>query len=155
MPEQHKHNNSVVVNGTTLTLRTCDNSSEVIALYDGLVTSGSGLQNVVITWGAGSFLDRDMFVWTATGLATGYISSTATIATGTQTVTVQPGDFVFSTERASTVGNYSTSDQAPAAAHTGGTNGGAADWTIGAITGSFVVRPGGGGISDMVTGVYR
>jgi hypothetical protein len=101
---------SLTVNGTPLTQRVLDSTGGIDAagIFDGVVT-GTGPVTVSITWNAGSFLDRNFYLWTATGLTTGYVASGFHNGTGTESISANAGDFVFAVRRQSTMGNWTSS----------------------------------------------
>jgi len=83
----------VTVNGTSLAQAVSDTvSGGASEMWSGVVASGSGAVNVVVTWAGAAFLTRSIAVWTATGL-----DSTTPQATSANeaTLSVAAGDFLF------------------------------------------------------------
>lgn len=117
---------SLTVNGTGLVNDVIQNSASV---WSGLVTTGSGVQNVVLTVTSGGFLERDIHLWTATGLNSNVVKNTGTVNTSNDgSINITSGDFLIATVL-STLGTFSSSTQTPSNTYVvGGLNGRAADW---------------------------
>lgn len=152
---------SVVVNGVTLTPRSADTSFESSAIYDGLVTIGSGTNggsNVVVTWGTATGQAVGLFLWTLTGLTTGYVSSGVATTNFGANVSVTAGDFLLHGQRVSAPGNYAISTELPfgvRSAGSGGTGINSADWTVVGTNASFQIRHNGSGGSNGAWGIYK
>ena len=83
---------SITVNGTSLTAD--ENGTLGVAIYSGLVTTGSGPQNVTVTWASGSFNNRGFALWTATGLNSNLVKQHTNFSTISGTISVTAGDFM-------------------------------------------------------------
>lgn len=145
---------SVVVNGVTLTPDITAVNAFRVGINSGLVTAGSGAQNVVITWAAASFFEKSAFVWTATGLASNVVKQTTSgITSGNINVTA--GDFLFAVSR-SVVGfpDFATSTETPDGTRTVGSLTTSADWTVDATNAAFSVNAGATS-NQMVAASYR
>lgn len=147
---------SVVVDGVTLTQRCFDNTADAVGIYDGSILAGSASRTVTVNWGTASSLDRDFFVWTATGLATGYAGTSFAGWTGFPAgFSVTAGDFLFSVTRASTARTWAASTEIPAI-NSSGPQSYAADWTIAGSTASFHNYPDNSGLNaGPAYAVYR
>lgn len=134
---------SVVVNGVTLTADISAVNAYRVAIYSGLVTTGSGAQNVVITWASASFQEKNAFVWTATGLASNLVKQTVSFTTSAGSINVAAGDFLFAVGRSVALfPDFATSTEAPDAARQIGLHSAGADWQVNATNAAFSVDPG-------------
>jgi hypothetical protein len=157
---------SVTVNGVTLTQDAFDNRSAGgphAAIFSGPVTSGSGSQNIVVTYGSTPNGDAiGIVVWALTGLGSnvhrtiGGASSNAVLS-----VAVMAGHLLFSTSLINSGSvTYASSTETPTS------NGGAvhnansanqnwaADWTISSTNAAFSVNPAVVGASTTVAATF-
>lgn len=151
---------SMVANGITLnTDVNVAGTASRITLSSGLVTSGSGAQNIVGTWASSGFFIRSLCVWTLTGLNSNLIknSGSNTGSNGTASINVTAGDFMFAFASSGGVAtpDFSTSTEAPVASHSVGVGivMTGADWTIVSTNASFSVI--GTNTNSIVAGTYR
>lgn len=86
---------TVTVNGVTLT-QIVINATNQAAIFAGLVTSGSGSQNIVVNWTGSAFQGRGVSVWTITGLSSNSAKqSGSTNSSASGTINISAGDFLF------------------------------------------------------------
>ncbi len=140
---------SVVVNGVTLTQNALVDGGGVsdyqAIVYSGVVASGSGAQNVVITWSGAAW--SSMAVWRLTGLSSTAAKDTATgngSANPSATITVDEDDFMFAFGKGNAPAPaYDLSTEVPDTNHGADTIYGVtvgASWTIDTPNAAFVVR---------------
>jgi hypothetical protein len=89
---------SVTVGGVSLAEDVENTSTRGLSIFSGLVTTGSGVQNIVAAASAGGiFEDVTIFCWTGTGLAdtTGAVQTANASATTSTTISVTAGDFLI------------------------------------------------------------
>ena len=149
---------SVVVNGVTLTADISAVNTYRVAIYSALVTTGSGPQNVVVTFGSASFQEKCAAVWTATGLASNLVKNTLQSTTGSGsvgTINVTAGDFLFVGNR-TVAGStaWTTSTEAPDGTRNVATNATPADWQIDATNAAFSIVASSGTNNQMVAASY-
>jgi hypothetical protein len=110
----------------------------VSSIWYGLVTSGSGSQNIVVT--GATFFAQAMAVYKVNGLGTNTPQSTGT-GTSPAVINVHSGDFAFGVCGAQSSPTWSTSTETPANTHADTVQSpvdlGAADWTIISTTATF------------------
>ena len=143
--------NSVTVDGQSLTsaVDNGDSAGNRVAIWSGPVTSGAGTQNVVLTTATGAYVQRDIAVWTVTGLNSNTPKQTGSVGPGVSfPINVSAGDFLFAVSAHNVATNFSDSTAAPFEVESvPGISGNmtyAADWTIASTNSSFVVDPNGG-----------
>lgn len=141
---------SVVVNGVTLNADV--NSNTQIAVFSGIVASGSGSQTVTVTWASGNFNDRSFGLWRVTGLSSNLVKQTATSTGTTGTISVTAGDLMFGVAiGTSGTPTWASSTEAPFATHLLNAGGqGSAEWTIVGTNAAFALNSvvvGGAGIA--------
>lgn len=136
---------SLVANSVALTQDILFTGGNIVAIYSGIVSAGSGSQTIVLNTTGAAFLERDIHVWTMTGLA-----SSTKINTGSGgfafNIDVTQGDFLIAIDGLNGVNSrtFDTSTVAPAANHTTTWLLGA-EWTIATTNASFSVTDGAGG----------
>ena len=143
---------SVTVNGVTLNQDTFQNSTWALGIFSGLVTAGSGAQTIIVTYVNGAFQNKDVFVWTATGLNSNLVKHTMTTILGNSpssgSINVTSGDFLFVIAKANSAATtFGTSTEAPHATNVDSevSPDVAADWTIISTNAAFQVTAAGGG----------
>lgn len=145
---------SIVANSVSLTPDVSAVNAYRVAIYSALVTSGSGSQNVVVTFASASFQEKNVFVWTATGLASNVVKQTANGLIST-TINASAGDFLFGVSRAVALfPDFATSTETPDGTRQVGTHNTSADWTVDATNASFSVNAGAAS-NQMVAASYR
>lgn len=134
---------SLVVNGVTLNQDVLIAVGADIGIFSGLVVAGSGAQNIVLTCVSAGFLERDIFVWTATGLSSNLVKNTMSYSANTNgTINITSGDFLFAVDQSS-LGVFSSVDQTPTATHTiGALSGRSAEWLTTVTAAAFNVHVG-------------
>jgi len=131
---------SLVVNGVTLTQDATFTGGNIIAFYSGLVPTGSGAQTITLNTTNAAFLERDIHVWTMTGLASSTKINSATSGNQTFTIGVTLGDFLIAIDgiNGANTRNFNSSTETPAGNHTTTWLLGS-EWTIAATNASFSV----------------
>ena len=133
---------SVVVNGVTLNPDVTAVNTYRVGIHSGLVTTGDGAQNVVITWASASFQEKNAFVFTATGLSSNTVKQTANGVTSAN-INVTAGDFLFGVARnVAGFPDFATSTEAPDATRQVGADNTSADWTVDTTNAAFSVNAG-------------
>lgn len=131
---------AVIVNGVTLNI---DVAGTQQGIASGLVPSGSGVQNIEVTWTGSGFEFRSLYVWTAAGLNSNVVKHVAS-GSSPQSINVDAGDFLFAI--GGRVGginpSFSSSTEAPDGSRSQDDTGSfftGADWTINATNAAFSV----------------
>lgn len=135
---------SITVNGTSLSAVV--NTAGSVAIFAGLVTTGSGTVTITATWASGSFQLRGFAIYALKGLSSNTVKQTASLsASGPLTISVTAGDFMFAAnESVNANANFSTSTQVPTANHSIFSSnpwGTASDWIIASTNASFSANP--------------
>lgn len=128
---------TVTVGGVALTKISFDaNTAAGVGFYGGLVTTGNGTQNIVISWTSAAFERKEMAAWRLTGLSS---TTPKQIVPGIGSMPVDAGDLVFLVGYyVGGVGeNLSDATEAPARSAVFDTQGFSADWTIAATNAAF------------------
>lgn len=91
---------TVTVNGVSLSIdASAAGANNGPSIFSGLVTTGSGVATIVVTWASGtSFTSQTIHVWTARGMTktNGAAYASVSALTATATVSVKQNDFVIS-----------------------------------------------------------
>lgn len=137
---------SVAIGATNLTsdVDSTDGTSRE-AIFSGLITAGSGVTNIVLTTVGGAFVERDISVWTATGLTSNTVKHVGNNTTGDNfTINVTAGDFLVAGFCDFSTTTFSTSTAAPTGTRVTGSFSSTAEWNpIAATNASFTVTHGG------------
>ena len=145
---------SIVVNGVTLTVDKLLNAqiNNTMVIASGIVAAGAGAQTVTVTWSAGGFQDRELFLWTATGLNSTVKKNTAQGDNGPAAViAVDAADVMVALQIAAATNTLASSTEAPVERLDGLSVGLGANWVIVATNASFTVQGGGGNRGSIVT----
>lgn len=146
---------SVTANAVTLNLDIVKTTNPSAAIYSGLVTSGSGPQNIVVNYVSAGFSNRGLTVWTATGLSSNVVKNTASSANANISINITAGDFLFaSTYQATATWNYSASTDTATATHTSDATNFSGDWTTLTTSATYTIGLL-GNISSNVGASYR
>jgi hypothetical protein len=146
---------SVTVNGVALVLQEGNSASGSARIYSGLVTTGSGVQSVVVTHPSGAgFTNRNVTVWTVTGLSSTTKKQSVNGVTTALSVNADAGDFILAV-RYYTSGTpvWTASTEAPAATHNLIVSA-TADWTVAATNASFSVSCSGVSLNSFAAATF-
>lgn len=137
---------SVTANGVALTQDATQTSAGETYIYSGLVTTGSGAQNIVVNWVGGAFLTRFLWVATCNGLSSNLkrqsVAFTSASGAGSGTISVVAGDFMFFSQyinAATGAPNLNASTVAPTHVNFVSASSLEADWTISTTNASFII----------------
>jgi hypothetical protein len=120
-----------------------------------LVTTGSGVQSVVVTHPSGAgFTNRNVTVWTVTGLSSTTKKQSVNGVTTALSVNADAGDFILAV-RYYTSGTpvWTASTEAPAATHNLIVSA-TADWTVAATNASFSVSCSGVSLNSFAAATF-
>jgi hypothetical protein len=137
---------TVAVNGTSLVEDVGRTNGHYVGIWSGVVTSGSGAQNVVIT-GVSGFVEVGAALWVLKGLGSNTVRQTSGANTGsstTSTITTTNPDYLFVMCTGILSPTFASSTQAPTAIRTADSNGPffiAPEWISVTSAGSFTVNP--------------
>ena len=131
---------TATVAGTLLNVDSSNTSSNNAYIFSGLVTSGSGAQNVVIGCSSCGFIVRDVAVWVITSLVTNSVQAAANDSgnNSSMPISVQAGGLLFVVQFGASTFTYNGSTQAPFE-NTAITTSSSADWTIVSTNAAFAI----------------
>ena len=136
---------TVTINGVSLTQ---DVAGSGAFIFSGTLSSSATTNNVVITCTGCTFQSRAIFVWLAQNLQQQSVRVTATSGSGSVTIGVTAGYYLFTTQvNTGTTATYNGSTQAPAENLAVASFGNAAEWSIVSTNASFSIvssQPGNG-----------
>lgn len=146
---------SVTANSVTLNLDIAKTTNPSSAIYSGLVTTGSGPQNIVVNYVSAGFTARGLAVWTATGLSSTVVKNTASSANQNMSINITAGDFLFASTYIVGAASYSSSTDAPTATHTSDATNLSGDWTTVTTSATFTIGTLVGATNTNVAASYR
>lgn len=144
----------------SLTQDAINASGNSVAMYSGLVTTGSGSVTIRLTLVSASFFNRGISVWALTGLSSNLKKQSAAAAisgAGSTAINVTAGDFLFcgsyQTAGSPTFSGSTEAPANPAGLHTSNATNQFADQTIISTNASFAIAP--GVTSNLAAASYR
>lgn len=132
-------------NSVTLTQDVLVNSANIAAVFSGVVALGSGSLPIELTTATGAFIERDVTVWTATGLSSNLVKQTGSNTSGASlSINVTAGDFMVAGTCVFGTKTYNGSTETPTTNRTVGSFSSTADWLpVSATNAAFSVTASG------------